>query len=132
VQGKEAVLPSIADLSCDQASFEISGSRATIGTSLNHLCYYLDLFNVESRGEEEKRDWDGSWILQQFDQAAWQHVQSRVRSEYEKAFQWYKTQAESDAGLVSDEIAESVIANIAHAAFHLGAIRVLIPMVQSH
>ncbi len=130
VQGREAVLPSIQALTPEQASTVYPGGRATVGAHVNHLCYYLHLFNVHKRGEEEPSDWEGSWKMQTFDAKAWKDVQDRTLAEYEEATQWYRLQAESDSDFATEEKAISAIANIAHAAFHLGAIRALIPIVQ--
>jgi uncharacterized damage-inducible protein DinB len=130
VQGRETVIPSIADLSSEQASREIPGSRATIGAHANHLCYYLHLFNVSNRGEEERSDWEGSWIVQKFDDSTWDDVRKRTMAEYEEASRWYRKQAQLNDDFASEDQAISALANIAHAAFHLGAIRALIPIVQ--
>lgn len=130
VQGKEAILPSILKLNSDQASCPFPGARATIGAHVNHLCYYLHLFNVERRGETEKRDWEGSWKVQTFDDAAWKDVCDRTKREYDEAYAWYISEAGSEDDLPSEDAAIGTIANIAHAAFHLGAIRALIPIVQ--
>ncbi len=125
VQGRESVLNSIASLTPDQASRQIPGSRATIGAHANHLCYYLHLFNATCRGQEEDGDWEGSWAVQTFDEDSWNKVMAMMAMEYEEAHAWYR----DFDGEISDNRAIYMIANIAHAAFHLGAMRALIPMV---
>jgi uncharacterized damage-inducible protein DinB len=130
VEGKKAVLPSVAAIDFEQASRQIPGARATIGAHANHLCYYLHLFNVRNRGVKEASNWEGSWILQKFDEAEWEGVRRRTLAEYEEATSWLRDQSRSDEGIVTEDDAISVLANIAHAAFHLGAIRALIPIVQ--
>jgi uncharacterized damage-inducible protein DinB len=129
VQGKEAILDVLDTLTAEQASRPIAGAKATIGAHANHLCYFLHLFNVNNRGEEEKGDWEGSWKIQQFDEEAWKDVAARTRAEYEEASRWYQSQTTSDTDLEKDN-AEYMIANIAHAAYHLGAMRALIPLIQ--
>lgn len=129
VQGKEAIFDVLESLTAEQASRSIPGTRATIGAHANHLCYFLHLFNVNNRGEEEQGDWEGSWKVQEFDEAAWKDVTTRTRKEYEEAYHWYEAQSASDSELNKDD-AEYTIANIAHAAYHLGAMRALIPIVQ--
>lgn len=129
VQGKEAIFDVLESLTAEQASRAIPGARTTIGAHANHLCYFLHLFNVNNRGEEEQGDWEGSWKVQEFDEATWKDVATRTRKEYEEAYRWYEAQSVSDSELPKDE-AEYTIANIAHAAYHLGAMRAIIPIVQ--
>lgn len=129
VQGKEAIFDALDSVTADQASHLIPGARATIGAQANHLCYYLHLFNVHSRGEEEAGDWEGSWAKQTFDETEWKDVAARTRKEYDEAYAWYKAQAESDEDFATNEKAVYVVANIAHAAYHLGAIRALLPII---
>ena len=65
-----------------------------------------------------------------FDDAAWQDVRDRTQAEYEEAYQWYRNQEASEEELNDVDDAIGSISNIAHAAFHLGAIRALIPILQ--
>ena len=126
VEGREAIFNSLSSISAEEASRILPGQRSTIGAHANHLCYYLSLFNANLRGEKPDADWSGSWAQQEFDEDGWRDVEIRTKSEFAEAIEWYR----SDTDFRNDDHAVYAVANVAHAAFHLGAIRALIPQVQ--
>lgn len=128
VEGKEAIFDALSSITSEKASELIPGARATIGAQANHLCYYLHLFNVHCRGEKEKGDWEGSWKKQVFSESDWQDVRDRTKSEYDEAFAWYQSFAVATDELEDDD-ATYLVSNLVHAAYHLGAIRALLPVV---
>lgn len=129
VQGKEGIFDAIETATPEQASVLLPGARATIGAHANHLCYYLHLFNASCRGEREEGDWEGSWRVQNFDATTWADVINRTHHEFDEAFDWYQAQADQADDIDDKDMAAYTIANIAHAAFHLGAIRAMLPIV---
>lgn len=129
VQGSEAILNTLQSLSAEQASKKLHGMTSTIGAHANHLCYFLHLFNANNRGSREPSDWEGSWDVQEFDENSWNDVVARTTQEYVEANRWYTEMGNFDVNLETFDDEIYVIANIAHAAYHLGAIRALLPMV---
>lgn len=126
VQGKEAIFDAIESLSPKEASLKVTGQPSSIGAHVWHLCYYLELFNASLRAETSKADWDGSWEHQSFNAKSWQALKERTRKEFEFAMRWYEGEKQpADDG----EQATHAAANLAHAAYHLGAIRALMPIV---
>jgi len=121
VQGKEGIFDAIRTLSAAQASELRPGALATIGAHVRHLNYYLSLFNANLRKESPSADWKGSWAVQEFDDAAWAALAADVELEFRFAYDWYQ----SDADFRSKDQAFYAVANLAHAAYHLGAIRAL-------
>jgi hypothetical protein len=67
VQSNEAIFNSLDALTPAMASLRVPNQRSTIGAHAFHLCYYLQLFNANNRGEDLKADWPGSWQVQEFD-----------------------------------------------------------------
>jgi len=130
VEGKEAIFDALSSISAEQASRQIPGARATIGAHANHLCYYLHLFNVGAHGGSETADWEGSWTKQTFNEAEWQDVAERTHREFDEVYGWHKAQVAEGREFATEDEAIHVISNIAHAAYHLGAMRALIPQVQ--
>jgi hypothetical protein len=125
VQGKEAIFDAIRTTSPENASKKVHGQPATIGAHVWHLNYYLTLFNANLRNEEPESDWEGSWMYQEFDSEQWRTLATDVDDQYREAKAWY----DSDMEPADQEEEIYAIANLAHAAYHLGAIRALIPIV---
>ena len=127
IEGGESILESIRSVDCSRASKRVPGQRATIGAHVVHLTYYLSLFNAHCRGEERRPDWESSWLRQEFDLKQWREVVADAEREYAEAISCYRT----GRVLTVEEGAAYALANLAHAEFHLGAIRALIPIVAS-
>jgi len=128
VQGKEAIFNSIGSLSSEEASRRVVGQPYSIGAHTVHLLYYLEHFNGHLRGENPKADWEGSWKRQEFSHVEWEEVARELQLAYAFTFDFYsgETMPEDQGQIIA------TIANIAHAAYHLGAIRALMPIVQAH
>ena len=125
VQGNEAIFQTLQSLTPGKASLRVPNQTATLGAHAFHLCYYLSLFNATTRGEEPKADWAGSWKVQEFDDKSWTEVATRTKKEFDEAMTWYR----SGTAFRSEEGAVYAVANVAHAAYHLGALRALLPLV---
>ena len=125
MQGNEATFETLAALTPRKASLRVSHQLATLGAHTYHLCYYLSLFNAKNRADDVKADWAGSWKIQEFDAESWSEVASKTKQEFDEAMKWYR----SSTDFIDADDAEYAIANIAHAAYHLGAIRALMPLV---
>lgn len=125
LEGREALLPSAREISPLVASTRVNFQRATIGAHVVHATYYLSLFNAMVRGEDVKGDWEGSWKRQAFSDDEWKDVTTDLEAEYRAAKKFFDRQEEvTDKWLFAD-----MVANIAHAGFHVGAIRALLPIV---
>lgn len=116
VEGNEAIWNLFETLTADQASIAPGG--ASIGAHLNHACYYLHLMNAAARNQGEIPDWPGSWTHQTFTQEEWQALRKRFQAEYREANANFQ-------GDVADQHIIIALAQLAHAAYHLGACRAL-------
>jgi hypothetical protein len=125
VQGKEGIFDAVRSLTPEQASMKVEGQPSSIGAHAHHLTYYLSLFNADLREEKVDGDWPGSWKKQEFDEASWAEEARTMQSEFEFAKAWY----ESGQDFRDQERATYAAANLAHAAYHLGAIRALMPII---
>lgn len=121
VEGREAILPTLESLTAEEASVRIEG-RPSIGAHAVHAAYYLETFNRRANGESFRADWEGSWAVQSFDNASWVAAQANVRQQYLTAREILA------AGAIGEDERHDLgaLTNIAHAAFHLGAIRALV------
>ena len=101
----------------------VQASRPTeLGTSVAahaaHVAYHLEVTVRWAGGERGPFDWQGSFAPAVVDDAAWAATRARVRAAYDAllAHAAATTKWNTDAAV---ELAGSV----AHAAYHLGAIR---------
>jgi hypothetical protein len=116
------LLGTLGKLSAAEASKPfVAGDTATAATHAGHLRFALNLANRALRGEDvhATADWKASWKYRSVDGAAWKELISGLRSEY-KAFL-----AAIDEDLAWSDIMNltGVFSQLAHGAWHLGAIR---------
>lgn len=124
VQGKEAIFDAVRSISAAEASRRVAGQPSSIGAHAYHLNYYLSLFNADLRGESPEVDWEGSWKHQGFDDASWAALIADMEAQFAFARAWYVSETPSKESIYS-------LSNVAHAAYHLGAIRALLPIVKA-
>jgi hypothetical protein len=108
----------ISGLSAAEASQEGGPSHTTIAGHVHHLSASLALSTRGLRGESVSRDRSRSWTVSAVDDTGWADLRGQLRLEYESLVVAVQTHA------VWDEDALGVaIGTIAHATYHLGAIR---------
>lgn len=112
------LLGTIGGLSAAEASREGGPRRTTIAGHVHHVCASLALTTRELRGEETSRDRSQSWNVLAVDDGAWAALRAELRSEYERVVVAVGTRAVWD-----EEALGAAIGAVAHAAYHLGAIR---------
>ncbi len=119
VQGNEAFYATIDDLTAMEASTRPMGSASSIAAHVIHTTYYMELAIAAAKGEQREGDWPSSWDKQTVSDTEWEAVKGKLRS----------TVAVFQEGLgcidLDGEYLQGAVANIAHAAYHLGAIRQL-------
>ena len=111
----------IRDLTPEQASRR-NASHPSIAAHLRHMAFHLRVSYEWISGDHGKRDWKGSFLPQTVTAEQWSSLiqeMGDVRAEFLKVMQ----------GLPPDRfIAEGAgMGAIAHLAYHLGAIRQLLP-----
>lgn len=106
----------LGKLSAAEASREIGGS--TIAAHAHHMAFALDVSAGWIRHDRSRRDWGESWRARTVDGPQWDGLRGRIRAGYEDLSRAIESDAPSD-----DESMGAAIGAIAHAAYHLGAIR---------
>ena len=94
------------------------GGRPTVAGHAHHAGFHLDMSSAWLRGDRESRDWDASWQVKTVDEPAWAALRRRLRQQYAGLLD----AIEKEPAANGVELATTVGA-IAHAAYHLGAIR---------
>jgi len=116
------LLGTLESLSASEASFPLTpGDGASAASHASHLRYALSLANRAMKGENPYReaDWNGSWAIAVVDEKAWAALKKGLSEEFETL----KTALSDPSVLSSDMRVYGMIGNIAHAAWHLGALR---------
>ena len=106
-------------ISAQNASRTLVSGRSSIAGHTNHLRWSLAMSNALMRGSQPARDWAESWVVSSVDDAAWLELQQALRLEYETL----QTQLETSFDPSNPMMTTAGIALVAHAAYHLSAIR---------
>ena len=104
-------------LTAEQASVAVDEGGATAAAQAEHVRFSLDVSVRWMRGEREEADWARSWEVREVDDDAWTELRQELRKAYD-AFVVMVHQQPMDA-----ELLEGLVASVAHAAYHLGALR---------
>lgn len=120
-RGDPGLLRSLDRISAAAASAASPGG-ASVAAHVDHLRYGLSLRNQEAAGVRayENADWTVSWRKVSVTDAEWLALRQQLRAEAEEWLAALAVPREIDEPELND-----VIGNIAHLAYHLGAIRQL-------
>ena len=122
------ILGLLAGISAAGASTSVDSSGesgTTIASHVEHLRWSLARSNAAMRDEPFQEDWKESWRLLLVDNAEWDRLRSRLRSEFETLRQAIESQTE-----LTEQDLTWVMALLPHAAYHLGTIRQMIERVR--
>lgn len=104
-------------LTAEQASTPLQEDGATAASQAHHLRFSLDVSIRWLRGEHQKADWARSWEVRRVDDAAWTELRDQLRRAYDE-FVVMVHQRPMDSELLA-----GLVGTVAHAAYHLGALR---------
>lgn len=125
VERDEGLLPVCEGLSAAEASVRLPGC-SSVAAHVDHARYYMKLGNDFAEGWDGEMDWEGSWTRQVVDEESWAEILSGLRSEWER----FSARLDQNDLSVIEEVGDAVV-NVAHAAYHLGAVRTLIGGVRA-
>lgn len=112
------LLGTIGEVTASQASQAGGPGHTTVAGHVHHVIASLGLATRELRGESVSRDRSRSWTVTAVDDAAWAAARKDVRREFESLRVAIETHAAWDENTLG-----VACGAIAHAAYHLGAIR---------
>lgn len=107
-------------LSAVAASTPPAPGRSTAAAHAEHLRFSLDVSTRWLRGDSAKADWSRSWAVQSVDDKEWTHLRERLREVYAQFVELIEARPEMD-----EELLAGIVGTVAHAAYHLGALRQL-------
>lgn len=119
---KPGLLGTLAGLSAEQASRPLSAHGLTIAAHAEHLRWSLANLNNATRGGAWNPDWQASWLVREVSQEQWDKLRRELGQEYQS---FHQTLSSNPAWHSEPMMFTGVVASIAHAAYHLGAIRAM-------
>ena len=121
------ILGTLEELSAADASRPVGKDNTTIAAHTAHLRFALSLANRAFRGENPypEADWDGSWKTRSVNEEGWKRLLADLRSEYEQL----KVALSREVPWGAPMVLPGTIGQIAHGAWHLGAIRTLLEVL---
>jgi len=127
---KAGLLGVLEGVSASEASRPLSAADLlTIASHVGHVRYSLSLINRAAKGENpyQSADWAGSWEARTVSEAEWVELLAGLRAEYEA----FRAVLSSGRAWKDEELLTGTFAQIAHGAWHLGAIRQALGMVSA-
>ncbi|WP_096188775.1 hypothetical protein [Evansella halocellulosilytica] len=122
VEPNSGIFGVLEGLSCDQASMSVHGT--TLAAHTDHVRYHMWGTNgILKKGIQPEMDWGKSWDIHSVDEQQWNRIQGGLQNEY-------LTLLESIDTIEWNEQSATVVASLAHSAYHLGAIRQMVKVVQ--
>jgi hypothetical protein len=114
-------------LSASDASRTLAEGGKTVASHTEHLRFSLAYVNAHFRAENPSPDFTKSWSVSTVSEAQWKALQAALRQEFE---------AVTDAVAKQDDWSDPMmligtIAMVAHAAYHLGAIRQMYALLRT-
>ncbi|HWD39471.1 MAG TPA: hypothetical protein VG944_11525 [Fimbriimonas sp.] len=125
VEGHEAILPTIRELSSERASVCPIPGRASIGAHVRHLIFLMSLANTCHGEALPAGSWTDTWSRNEFSAEEWRAMQEELERRYLAFAEWFRTNENwvHEMGVIGP------ISTLPHVAFHLGAIRQLVALV---
>ena len=117
--GDTGMLGSLEKLSAAAASAR-TATGSSIAAHVDHVRYGLSLLNRWAAGEDafKDADWAASWNRTRVTDDEWTRLRADLRAEASRWLEILRTPRDVEPLELND-----MIASIAHAAYHLGAIR---------
>ena len=118
----------LSGITAQHASRTLVAGGSSIAGHTNHLRWSLAMSNALMRGEQPSSDWAESWTVHSLDDTAWLELQKALRLEYVTL----QTQLEQGFDPTNPMMMTAGIALVAHAAYHLSAIRQMALLVSKN
>jgi hypothetical protein len=116
----EGVFEILDKLSAAQASQRLPGCTSIVA-HVRHMTKYIEGDLIAINGGESSDDWDETWSVQEMDEGQWAAQKEVLR---EKSTEWIRL-INANPTWENPDWMRGTIGAVAHAAYHLGAIRQL-------
>jgi uncharacterized damage-inducible protein DinB len=124
---EESVTGTLQPLAAEQAFAEPAPGRKSIAAHAAHLKYALELTLRRLHGENPPTDWPGSFNAGEPSAANWARLQADLQRAYASVLEFFNGLRDKPMDQWPPIQAAALAAMIGHNAYHLGAIRQLLP-----
>lgn len=116
-----SLFETLAEITADEASVTVGGKCATLAAQVKHVAFYLDVLEKSILDLDfPKADWEEVWrTVDKVSAKEWEFLREELRTNYNNLLNLIKSAPEWTG---EDEIC-SMVAVVAHTAYHLGEIR---------
>jgi hypothetical protein len=116
------LLETLEPLDAFTVSRSILTNGSTIAAHVHHLWFCMVVINIHLESSPEVTDWNEEWAIREVDAEAWLRLKADLRGEFERTSRWLEL---SVIGETAGDAAKLnlVMEGIAHAAYHVGAVR---------
>jgi hypothetical protein len=115
---------SLSQRGLERAFASAAPGRPSIAAHVKHTSFHMNAICAWPRGDQSRRDWPSSFVLENHDAATWTALLEELKFEYQD---FQSVIREFATG--SDEALGGAVGGIVHVAYHLGAIRQLVHLV---
>jgi DinB superfamily len=121
------LLGTLQKITADQASRSFKPGMTSIAAHVEHTRFYLSEVVVTSlRGDEVgKLDWNQSWVLKTVNELEWQELKQMLHETCSNVLELVKARETWDDQPITD-----AMVGLAHTAYHVGAIRQMVLMLE--
>lgn len=118
----------LAGVSAEEASRPLTnGDPLTLASHAGHVVFALSLANRIAKGERPDADWSGSWSTRKVTDSEWRGLVARLGEEAAEIRKVFT----SGAFLSNDKFFVGCLSVICHGAWHLGALRQALALIQA-
>lgn len=118
---ESGLIGTVSRISAREASLDIDGT--TIAAHTHHTMYHITVCKNTIKNVDQEKDWSISWKIKQVDEEEWNEIQKGLEREYNKLIELIEHRELSSIALTI------IFANLAHSAYHLGALRQLVKRI---
>jgi hypothetical protein len=115
-----ALFGTLSQTSAADASLPADAGKNSLAGHANHLNFSMEVALAYIKNEKPTPDWAASWKKQTMTDDEWAKLQGDMKDRYSQIMQWMNSNQNWD-----DDATHGALGVLAHAAFHLGAIRQL-------
>ena len=123
--GDRGLFASLAELSAAQASTRVNG-RSSAAAHVQHLRFGLHVLNRWADGDANAfadATYAESWSHQEVNETEWREL----REAFEHEVREWRSRLETPPFALDATTLSGVVSSVAHTAYHMGAIRQLVP-----
>ena len=110
--------PTLESLTANDVSRPLVPGGTTIAGHVEHARFHLEVVLRYMRGSDERADWAHSWRVHEVTEESWQALRAAFVETAERALR-----ALGEVETWGDREVGGAFATVAHAAYHLGAVR---------